>query len=186
MPAPVTRAALPLALVTLALVGGSLAANEAAVQGGLLESPEAIADAVQSRFGAAVRIRSLSVSPASAEIEVQDPAVPANLDRYAFEDGTLGPAEPVQAGRNKRDFEARLFPFADVDVQLIPRLLPDARRRAETGDARVVSVVIERSQSYGDSELWGWPVMRFTVNGPRGGASVEYDLQGKHKRTTRW
>ena len=167
------------------LAGSSLVAEEPADQG-LLASPEPIVAAVRSRFGPAVRIRSLSIQPASAEIEVQDPGRPENLDLYSFEEGALGAPEPIQAGRNTREFKARLFPFADVDLVLIPRLLPDARRRAETGDARVVSVVIERSQSYGDSELWGWPVMRFTVNGPRGGASVEYDLQGKHKRTTRW
>lgn len=184
------RAPIPVALIlglaATTLADGRLAADEPTNHHGLLESPEAIADAVRSRFGAAVRIRSLSVQPASAQVEVQDPALPANLDLYPFEDGGLGPPEPVQAGRNKRDFEARLFPFADVDVRLIPRLLPDARRRAETGDARVVSVVIERSQSYGDSELWGRPILRYTVDGPRGGAVVEYSLQGKHKRTTRW
>jgi len=79
-----------------------------------------------------------------------------------------------------------LFPFADVDVRLIPRLLADACRRAETDDARVISVVIERTESDQSYGIWGWPLMRFTVNGPRGGASVEYGLQGKHKRTTRW
>ena len=184
------RAPIPVALIlglaATTLVAGRLAADEPTNHDGLLESPAAIGDAVRSRFGAAVRIRSLSVQPASAQVEVQDPALPANLDLYPFEDGALGPPEPIQAGRNKRDFEARLFPFADVDMLLIPRLLPDARRRAEIGDARVVSVVIERSQSYGDSELWGWPILRYTVDGPRGGAVVEYNLQGKHKRTTRW
>jgi hypothetical protein len=136
---PVLRVALTLALATT-FAGASLAAGDPAAPEGLLVSPGPIADAVRSRFGAPVRIRSLSVHPQSAEIELQDPA---SLDRYAFEEGALGP------------------------------------------DARVVSVVIERSQSYGSSELWV-PLMRFTVDGPRGGAVVEYDLRGKHKRTTRW
>jgi hypothetical protein len=185
--ASVSTVAPTLALgVLIFFAGGELAADEPANSDGILAAPQPIADAVRSRFGAAVRIRSLSVSPESAKIEVQDPSLPENLDLYPFEDGVFGPSEPVQAGRNKRQFEARLFAFADVDVRLIPRLLADARQRAETGDARVVSVVIERSQSYGDSELWGWPVLRFTVDGPRGGAVVEYDLRGKHKRTTRW
>ena len=75
----------------------------------------------------------------------------------------LADAEPVQAGRNRREFDARLFPFADVDLSLVPRLLADACRRAETPEARVIQVVIERSQGYGDSALWGRPLMRFVV-----------------------
>jgi hypothetical protein len=184
--APVSTVALALALGAMIFTAASGAADEPANDDGLLASPEPIADAVRSRFGTGVRIRSLSVNPQSAEIEVQDPALPENLDLYPFEDGLLGPPEPVQAGRNKRQFNARLFPFADVDVRLIPPLLPDACRRAETDKARVISVVIERPESYEYSGSWGWPLMRFTVNGPRGGAVVEYSLQGKHKRTTRW
>jgi hypothetical protein len=186
MRAPALPVALTLVLAVLTITGRGRAAGESATDDGLLESPGTIADAVRSRFGAAVRIRSLTVDPQSAEIEVQDPALPANLDLYPFADGVLGPPEPVQAGRNKRQFEARLFPFADVDLLLIPRLLADARRRSEVADAHVVNVVIERSESYDLSGLWGWPLMRFIVDGPRGGAVVEYNLQGKHKGTTRW
>ena len=62
----------------------------------------------------------------------------------------------------------------------------DAIRRAETQDARVVQVVIERTEGYGEYTIWGWPLMRFTVNGPRGGAVVEYRLHGDHKHTSRW
>jgi hypothetical protein len=152
----------------------------------LLESPQPLAAALGARFGKGLRIRTLTIEPASADVEVQDPAQPENLDRYPFEDGVLGTPEPVPAGRNRREREARLFPFLEVDLSLVPRLLADARRRAETQEPRVIQVVIERSQSYGDSGLWGWALMRFTVDGPRGGAVVEYDLKGAHKRTTRW
>jgi hypothetical protein len=170
----------------LLLAATGLGADEPARADSLLESPQPFADALDARFGKGLRIRSLIVQAASADVEAQDPVRPDNVDRYSFEEGVLGAPEPVQAGRNRRDREARLFRFVEVDLSLVPYLLADARRRAETPEARVIQVVIERSQSYGDSELWGWPLMRFTVDGPRGGAVVEYDLKGGHKRTSRW
>jgi len=173
-------------VAALMLAGGSLAADEPAGPGSLLESPQPFVDAIGARFGKDVRVRRLSIQPASADVEAQDPARPENLDRYEFEDGAFVPPEPVQAGRNRRENEARLFPLADVDLSLVPRLLADARGRAETPEARVVSVVIERTQGFGEYSSWGWPLMSFSVNGPRGGAVVEYDLKGKHKRTARW
>lgn len=163
-----------------------IAAPPLLAEDSLLESPQPFADALDARFGAGLRIRSLIVQAESADVEAQDPERPENLDRYSFEDGVFRAPEPVQAGRNRRDNEARLFPFVEVDLSLLPRLLDDARRRAETPEARVTQVVIERSQGTGDSELWGWPRMRFTVDGPRGGAVVEYDLKGRHKHTSRW
>jgi hypothetical protein len=152
----------------------------------LLEAPEPFAAALRSRFGQDLRIRSLSVRAESADVEVQDPAIPENLDLYPFEDGALGPPEPVQAGRNQRELKARVFPLAEVDLSVLPRLVADARRRAETTDARVAQVRIERAASYEYTASWGWPRIYVTVDGPRGGAVVEYDLKGKHKSTKRW
>jgi hypothetical protein len=175
-----------LAVAALMLAGGSLAADEPAGTDSLLESPQRLADALGARFGQGLRIRHLSIQPASADVEAQDPARPENVDRYAFEDGAFGPPEPVQAGRNRREREARLFPLVEVDLSLVPRVVADARRRAETEEARVIQVVIERSEGNGSSGTWGRPLMRFIVDGPRGGAVVEYDLKGVHKRTSRW
>ena len=173
---------LPIAAV---LTAAALSASDAPSQS-LLEAPEPFAAALRSRFGKDLLIRSLSIAAESADIEVQDPAVPENLDLYPFEDGALGPPEPVQAGRNRRHLKASLFRLADVDLSMLPRLVPDARRRAETTDARVAQVRIERSTSYEYTESWGWPRIYVTVHGPRGGAVVEYDLAGKHKKTRRW
>jgi hypothetical protein len=119
-------------------------------------------------------------------VEVQDPAVPDNLDRYPFEDGALGAPEPVQAGRNQRKVKAQLFPFAQVDLAILPRLVTDALVRAQTTDARVTQVRIERFSGYEYSDTWGWPRISVIVDGPRGGAVVEYDLKGRHKSTKRW
>ena len=180
------RLARTVAVAAVTLTGGDALTDEAATTESLLEAPEPFAAALRSRFGQALRIRSLSVRAENADVEVQDPAVPENLDLYPFEDGTLGTPEPVQAGRNQRQLKASLFPLAEVDLSVLPRLVPDALRRAETTGARVVQVRIERSTSYEYTESWGWPRIHVTVDGPRGGAVVEYDLKGKHKSTKRW
>jgi hypothetical protein len=157
------------------LAGGNALADEPANAKSLLEAPEPIAAALRSRFGKNVLIRSLSVRAESADVEVQDPAVPENVDSYPFEDGALGTPEPVQAGRNQRKLKASLFAFAEVDLSILPRLVADALRRAETTEARVAQVRIERSTGYEYSDTFGWPRIYVMVDGPRGGAVVEYD-----------
>jgi hypothetical protein len=128
----------------------------------------------------------VGLQPDGADADVQDARVPTNVDRYAFEDGALGPPEPVPVGRSQRKLEARLFRLSEVDLSILPRLLADARRRADTPEGQAIQVTIERADGYGETESWGRPVVRIAVEGPRGGAVVEYRLDGKHVRTTRW
>lgn len=170
----------------------ALAALAVAAQGhpgdeeSLLETPARFEQAVRSRFGNDLRVLRLSLRADDADIEVQDAATPSHVDRYAFEEGRLAAPEPVQVGRNQRQLNARLFPFADVELSILPRLLADARERARTEEPRVVHVSIERVEGSGDTSSWGRPLIRVNVNGPRGGALVEYGLDGKHKGVTRW
>jgi hypothetical protein len=173
-------------LAALTLAGGVLAADEPASPAGLLQAPEPLAAALHARFGKDLHVRRVTVQAEGAEIEVQDAQTPGNLNRYPFADGALGTPEPIHAGRNLRRLRATLFRFAEVDLSILPRLLADALRRAATPDARVTQALIERSQGYGDSETWGRPLIRVHVDGPRGGALVEYGLDGRHKHTNRW
>ena len=179
------RLARTVALGAVTLAGGFALSDEPA-RGSLLDAPELIAAALRTRFGKDLLIRSLSVRAEGADVEVQDPAAPENIDRYPFEDGALGTPEPVQAGRNQRKLKAQLFRFAEVDLSILPRLVADALVRAKTTDARVAQVRIERATGYEYSDTWGWPRISVIVDGPRGGAVVEYDLEGKHKSTKRW
>lgn len=152
----------------------------------LLEAPAPLAAALRSRFGQEARILRLSVQSDSAEVQVQDPAIPLHVDRYEFEGGRLGEADPVPVGRSRKRLEAQLFDLADVDLAILPRLLSDARTRARTEDGRATHVLIERREGSGEYESWGRPVIRVYVDGPRGGALVEYGLDGKHKGVIRW
>jgi hypothetical protein len=173
-------------VAAMALPGESFAAEGSERAETLLERPEPFAAALRLRLGRDFRVLRLSIQPGSADADVQDPRVPANVDRHTFEDGGLGAPEPVQAGRNQRKLEAQLFPFAEVDLSILPRLLADAARRADTPDGRASQVTVERSEGSGEYQSWGRPVVRVVVQGPRGGALVEYRLTGKHVRTSRW
>jgi hypothetical protein len=176
-------------LVSCALALGlaaSVAAAETAPATSLLESPEAAIAALSARFARDARLLNLDLRPDGFQVEVQDPAVPDHVDRFAFEDGALGGPEPVPVGRNRKRLEAQLFPLADVDLRLLPRLLADAEERARTEDGKATHVRIERADLYGDVEGWGRPVIRVYVDGPRGGAFVEYGLDGKKRDVKRW
>jgi hypothetical protein len=152
----------------------------------LLEQPAPFGAALRSRFGQDARVLGIGIGSEDADVEVQDPTTPSHVDRYAFEEGALGEPEPVQVGRNQRELNARLFPLADVDLSIVPRLLPDARERARTEEGQATQVTIERVEGSGDYPGWGKPLIHVIVNGPRGGAVVKYGLDGKHRGTTRW
>jgi hypothetical protein len=173
-------------VAAMALPGGSFASQGPQHTESLLERPEPFAAALRLRLGDDFRVLRLGIQPDTADADVQDPRVRTNVDRYAFEDGVLGAPEPVQVGRSQKKTEARLFSFAEVDLSILPRLLADAADRADTPDARAISVTVERQEGYGEYEGWGRPVLRVIVQGPRGGAVVEYRLDGKHVRTNRW
>jgi hypothetical protein len=179
--------------VTIALVAASgsmaahlLAAPPEADSPGLLASPEPMISALRTRFGKDARILNLDLRPDGFDVEVQDPTVPGHVDRFTFEDGVLGEGEPVPVGRSRKQLEARLFGLAEVDLTMLPALLADAAERARTEDGRPTHVRIERAEGYGDYETWGRPVIRIYVAGPRGGAFVEYGLDGKKRNVQRW
>ncbi len=174
-------------LLPVVVTACAVAARADEPKASLLETPAPLMAALTQRFGKDARILRLSVQPEGAAIEVQDPANPTHVNRYEFEEGVLGAPEPVQVGRNQRELRARLFAFAEVDLSIVPRLLPDAVAAAETEDARPIALTIERTTySTEYSEGWSWPLIRVSVDGPRGGAVVEYRLNGKRKGVTRW
>jgi hypothetical protein len=160
------------------------AAEQPAVS--LLDQPAPFVAAVRSRFGQDARVLRVGISAEAADVEVQDRATPSHVDRYPFEEGALGEPEPVQVGRNQRELNARLFPLADVDLAIVPGLLPDARERARTEEGQATQVTIERVEGSGEYPTWGRPLIHVVVNGPRGGAVVRYELDGKHRGTNRW
>jgi hypothetical protein len=175
------------ACVGLVLGLSSLGARtEARAAASLLESPEPMIAALGARFPRDARLLNLDLRADGFHVEVQDPAVASHVDRFTFEDGVFGAPEPVQAGRSRKRLEAQLFVLADLDLTILPRLVGDAVAQARTEDGRVRSVRIERVERGTDYESWGRPVFRIVVDGPRGGAYVEYGLDGKKKDVKRW
>jgi hypothetical protein len=179
---------------TVALVAalGSAAAGlwakppEAVAQPSLLESPERMIAALRARFGRETRVLNLDLRPEAFDVKVQDPAVPTHVDRFTFEDGAFGEPAPVPVGRSRKRLEAQLFPLAEVDLAILPRLLAEAEQRARTEGGKATHVRIERREGSSDYESWGRPLIRVFVQGPRGGAFVEYGLEGKEKDVKRW
>jgi hypothetical protein len=180
------------ATFTLVAALGSAAAGlcakppEAAAQPSLLESPERMIAALRARFERDARVLNFDLRPEGFTVEVQDPAVPTHVDRFTFEEGAFGEPAPVPVGRSLKRLKAQLFPLAEVDLTILPRLLADAEGRARTEGGKAMHVRIERAERSSDYEGWGRPVIRVFVHGPRGGAFVEYGLDGKHKDVQRW
>ena len=146
----------------------------------------ALAD-VRRRIGAEALVLSVEVGPQDAAIAVQDPGVPAHVDRHRYDEaGRHVETEPVPVGRNLRELRARLFPLREVDASVLPPLLAAAPAEVDTEGGAVTQVVLDRQEGSGEYPVWGAPRWRVHVTGPRGGGSVEYGLDGKRKRVIRW
>jgi hypothetical protein len=89
-------------------------------------------------------------------------------------------------GRSERRLRARLFRLAEVDLAVIPRILAAATAAVDTEDGAAKHLRLDRSEGSGDVVSWGPPRWRVYVEGPRGGGYVEFGLDGKRKRVTRW
>jgi hypothetical protein len=146
----------------------------------------ALAD-VRRRFGADASVLAIEVHPDGAAIALQDPAVPAHVDRHRYdEEGRRVAPEPVAVGRNLRELRARLFRLREVDASVLPALLAGAPAEVDTEGGAVTHVILDRQEGSGEYPVWGAPRWRVHVTGPRGGGSVEYALDGRRKRVYRW
>ena len=147
--------------------------------------PSVLAD-VQRRFGTAARIMSLEIHAEETVIAVQDPAVPAHVDRHTYAANGGVESEPLAVGRNERRIRAQLFRVSEVDLAVLPRILAAAPAAVDTEGGTVRHAILARTEGMGESESWGAPRWRVYVEGPRGGGYVEYGLDGARKRVTRW
>jgi hypothetical protein len=181
---PVLRPAVLVAGLVLAasLVSAGVHAREA----GAFSCAARALEVVQQRYGS-VEVLTLLIYPTSADLHVRDPRQPSHVDRFSCEDGVVGEPEPVQAGRNQRRLEARLFELKPEQLALLPKLLPAAIEATETDDGAVTHVIVERTESSSDfGTSWSRPRFRVYVEGPRGGGFVEFRLDGKRGRVVRW
>lgn len=177
---------LPVALAGLAMAALPCRAASGA-EAGDFGCGAAVLRAVQERYGSPVDVLSLLVYPASAELEARDPGHPSHVDRFSCEEGQVGEPEPVQAGRNQRQLEARLFSLDEEQLAILPGLLPVALESVEAEAGVVSHVSLERSETTTDhGTSWTGPVFRVYVEGPRAGGYVEFRLDGKRGRVVRW
>ena len=142
--------------------------------GGLVSSlpMEAIA-AVEEDLGArGLAFEQIVVNPSSrvVSLTVQDPALPANLDRYSVYEGDLGDPQPVQVSAGD-DIAATLFTLDDVPALGQLEELGD-RAVGEAGiDGGVVTSVSVRRETDG-------VVLRFSVESERARGSAAFAGDG--------
>jgi hypothetical protein len=175
--------------VLLGCLGLTVEAAEAApaANDALLDLAGRAIAALQERMGADARVLRLHLGLDEATLDVQDPAKPAHVDRYAWWEGRLAGPEPVAVGRNLRQLKAQLFALREVRLEVIERALSEAVPSTETEDGRVTRVTIERDSYSSDSgDGWTVPQVRVYVDGPRGGGFLQRNIDGKRRRVVRW
>lgn len=93
---------------------------------------------------APVQALSLLVYPDHAVLQAQDPAAPKTVLQYVYRGGTVAPPVPVKLlGTGK--LEDNLFPLEGVKLAVVPKLVRDAKAKANIPEGAVSRVLLKRN-----------------------------------------
>lgn len=131
-------------------------------------------DVVGRRLGADdPELRNLSLNPSveTVVLEVQDPDVPENLDRYVVREGGIDSVEPMQVSADQ-DVDAETFPASRVAFDRIEEMVDAALAEFGSEGAYVSSLNVS---------LWseGQIVFYLGLESPRASGNALFDAEGQ-------
>ena len=98
---------------------------------------------LRRRVPSPIQALSLLVYPDHAVLQAQDPAAPKNVLQYVYRGGAISPPVPVKLlGTGK--LEDNLFPLESVKIAVLPRLVRDAKAKANIPEGLVSRVLLKR------------------------------------------
>jgi hypothetical protein len=134
-----------------------------------------------AEVGPPVKVYRLEIDrDGEVELWIQARARPDQVDRYTYDEGTLGGPTPVKF-REYPSVEAldqHVIELTTIDFTRLPAMLASARARLGLADASVVTIRLERGDSSGALTWSGIPIWTFTLETPRHGGRVEFNLAG--------
>jgi hypothetical protein len=132
---------------------------------------EIVGEVAAARGVDPVRMYSVAVYPGYLFAQVQDPAIPDNVDEYHWR-SQLDDPEPVRLNASD-DLEAGLYSSHEVDWSAIPALVGRALASLDIDGGEATLVIVERPLPFSTDIR-----MRVFVNGPRTSGYVDADANG--------
>lgn len=139
------------------LVGGGPAATVAALDAGIIGDPTNFTEII--------------LYPEYAFAIAQDPTRPERLDRYQWQDGSVGAPSPQT---NDPDAASKVFTIDAVQWDAIAALAAEAPRLAAVEEGEVTHVYVNRDVFTDVHDV----VVRIYISGPRGNAFIEATPDG--------
>jgi hypothetical protein len=103
---------------------------------------KAIAE-IRRRVPSPIQALSLLVYPDHAVLQAQDPAAPKNVLQYVYRGGAVSPPVPVKLlGTGK--LQDNLFLLESVKIAALPRLVREAKAKANIPEGLVARVLLKR------------------------------------------
>jgi hypothetical protein len=135
------------------------------------DGPAPFIAALRAKFGENVRLMDVTIYPDRANVRVQDPARPENLDdwQWSAKDG-LHDSRPVHTSKSDA-FGPKLFGVGDVRWDKLPALAKTALERLALPDAAVTHANIDRGSD--------GVAIRLFVDGPRRGGFLDAAADGR-------
>ena len=139
------------------LVGTGPAATVAAFEAGILGDPTNFVEII--------------LYPDYAFATAQDPVRPERIDRYQWQDGTLGAPSPQT---NDPDVASKVFTIDAVNWDAIAALAADAPRLAAVEEGEITHIYVIRDMFTDVHDV----IVRIYMSGPRGNAFIEATPEG--------
>lgn len=126
-----------------------------------------------------VEVRTVTVTPLDATVvlEVRDPAVPGNLDRYVVRRGAVDEVAPIRLAASD-DLDAQTFPVAGLALDEVESMVDAAL--AEFGPGGYVSSLSAGRTGPGDGV-----VIQLALESPRAAATARFTPGGELLEVTR-
>lgn len=143
-------------------------------QGDYFASASAVGEAIATKFTRDAELKELVLYPGYAIFELRDPVKRNNVDRHVLRPSGFEAPSPVRlVGDDESELDQQVFRIREVDFNVVPRLVDDARTQMAVEEAKVTHIIIDKFFPF--RKKLGF---RVYVSSDRAGGYVDYDAKG--------
>lgn len=163
-----------IAIASLSGCSGSSDGTDAYAQATVQKDISALTDAVGSKdFG----VLDVIFNEYGVQAQVRDPKQPDHVDEYIYANGDMQDPQPVDvSGSDDGAVDLATFKLSDIDPAVVAKVSAAAAKDGKVDDAKAPKQVhVTKGIVLSDDST---PQIIVDVQGPRGDATVTYDLSG--------
>ncbi len=105
----------------------------------------AVIGEVKNQFGEPLYATEVVFYPSYAILELENPKIPGNVDRYTYRNGKLDSGRPVRlSSRDRKRLPRSRFDVSELALSEIPAMITLAREKMGIPDGKVSHIIVDR------------------------------------------